>query len=84
MSSFISSHPGPLLMLGFLVAVLGGGALLLLAIRGALPPGNPIRARAEAWAMSIKKNPERFGKQLQYLAFGLIMLTFVVITLVYS
>jgi len=71
-------------MFGILVFILIVGRLLLGSIRCLFPANSRVRLAVEAWATSIRENPERFGKKLQYFAGGLVALVFLVITLVYS
>ncbi len=74
---------GIILMSAFLmfVAILGGSALVLSRL---LPAAHPVRQRLEAAAAWIQRNPRLFEKRLKQVAFGILVLIFTVLTVLYS
>jgi hypothetical protein len=80
---FITSHPGPFLMLA-LLALAALVALVILGVARLLPPEHPVRSRVEASWNGVKANPELVSKRMQQGAFVLIILLFTILTLVYS
>jgi hypothetical protein len=74
---------GIILMSAFLatVAVLGGTAYLLTRL---LPEGSPVRRKAEAAVAWIRQNPRLFEKRLKQAAFGILVLVFSLLTVIYS
>lgn len=64
-----------------LVALSGGAVYLVSRL---LPEVHPIRRRMDAAVLWIKQNPDLFEKRFKQIAFFLIVLVFVFITLVYS
>jgi hypothetical protein len=80
---FITSHPGPFLMLAIvIVCALVVGATLAATRR--LPPEHALRLRVESWWNRTKQDPELAGKRLQMAVFVLIALIFTILTIVYS
>jgi hypothetical protein len=74
---------GIILMSAFLgaVVVLGGTTYLLSRL---LPQDHPVRRSIEAAAAWIKSNPNLVEKRLKQVAFGALVLTFILLTLIYS
>jgi hypothetical protein len=80
---FITSHPGPFLMLA-LLALAALVALVVLGVARLLPPAHPLRSQIEASWSRVKANPELVSKRMQQGAFVLLILLFTILTLVYS
>ena len=74
---------GIILMSAFLivVAILGGSVFVLSRL---LPTAHPVRQRIEAAAAWIQRNPRLFEKRLKQVAFGIVVLAFSVLTVLYS
>ncbi len=79
----IQRMTGIILMAAFLavVASLGGVAFVVTRL---LPPEHAIRLKADAFARWIRANPRLFEKRLKQVAFTLLVLFFLAITIIYS
>jgi len=77
------SMTGIILMSAFLaaVAVLGGVAYVITRL---LPEGSLVRKNVEAAVTWITQNPRLFERRLKQVAFGLLVLMFVLLTIIYS
>ncbi len=80
----MSSLPGPVLALLFLIATAILCGLFVLLIRLILPPSHPLRRWTEMATLRYHANPGQFFKSLEKVFFGLLILILVLITLIYS
>jgi hypothetical protein len=80
----MSSLPGPVLALSFLVATALLCGVFVLLVRLLLPPSHPLRRWTAMANLRYHANPGQFFKSLEKVFFGLLILTFVLITLIYS
>jgi hypothetical protein len=62
-------------------AVIGGAIFVATRL---FPVNHPVRARAESAVEWMKRNPRLFEKRLKQVAFGLLVLVFLLLTLIYS
>ncbi len=74
---------GLILMAAF-IAVVASIAGVVFIVTRLLPPDHGVRARADAAFRWIRDNPRLFEKRLKQVAFTLLMLFFLAITLIYS
>ena len=74
---------GIILMAAFLalVATIGGVTFFVTRL---LPANHTARLKADAFAQWIRENPRLFEKRLKQVAFTLLVLFFLSITLIYS
>ena len=80
----MSSLPGPVLALTFLVVTALVCGMFVLVARLLLPPEHPLRKWSLMATLRYQTNPGQFFKSLEKLFFGLLVLIFVLITLIYS
>ncbi len=74
---------GIILMAAFLAVVASVGGIAFVVAR-LFPAEHPVRLKANAFAQWIRANPRLFEKRLKQVAFTLLVLFFLVITLIYS
>lgn len=74
---------GIILMAAFLAAVAAVGGVVFVATR-LLPSDHTARIKTDAFAQWIRRNPKLFEKRLKQVAFTLLVLFFLAITLIYS
>jgi hypothetical protein len=80
---FISSYPGPFVMLALLALAILVVASMAMLVK-MLPPGNQLRQEVESFMRWLKANPELAEKRFRHGAFILLMVFFVALTLIYS
>jgi len=82
--NFVTSHPGPFIMLAVLLLAL----VLVLSsnflVRAFLPTDHWLRRRVEGLTQRAQENPELAGKRIQQIVFALILIAFAAITFIYS
>jgi len=74
---------GIILMAAFLAVVASVGGVAFIVTR-LLPADHAVRVKANAFAVWIRENPRLFEKRLKQVAFTLLVLFFLTITLIYS
>ena len=74
---------GIVLMAAFLALVASVGGVVFVVTR-VLPADHTVRLKADAFAQWIRENPRLFEKRLKQVAFTLLVLFFLAITLIYS
>ena len=74
---------GIIFMSAFLavIVVLGGGAYVLSRL---LPEAHPVREKVDVGADWIRQNPRLFEKRLKQVAFGIVVLVFLLLTVICS
>lgn len=74
---------GIILMSSFLVVIAAIGGVVVLITR-LLPVDHVARLKVDALAAWIRRNPRLFEKRLKQVAFTLLVLFFLAITIIYS